>query len=197
MNRFIPACTFAAACAFAVAVSAQDATVKSKTTVDADDAKVISMTGCLQQGATSDTFVLSGATIVKGDDLKSKSKTKIDVDDDETETTTRTKTEVETDDDEEAVGTAGSVKTYELVPKEGVSLTPHVGHKVEVTAVALKPASGTDDDAEVEMKTKTKVKVDDAPDAKYETKTKAELPRGATSRLMVTAVKHIAPSCTM
>lgn len=196
MIRFMPACTFAAACAFAVAVSAQDATVKSKTTIDADDAKVIVMTGCLQQGATSDIFVLSGVTVVKGDDLKSRSKTKIDVDDDETETTTRTKTEVETDDDE-AVGTSGSVKSYELTPKEGVSLTPHVGHRVEVTAVAVKPASGTDDDAEVEVKTETKVRRDDAPDSRMKSKTEMELPRGANPRMTVMSVKHISPTCAM
>jgi hypothetical protein len=193
MIRFMPACTFAAACAFAVAVSAQDTTVKSKTTVDADDAKVIVMTGCLQQGATSDTFVLSGATIIKGDDLESKSKTKIDVDDDETEVTTRTQTETEED---EAVGTSGSVRIYELMPKEGVSLTPHVGHKVEVTAVKVKRANG-DDDADVEVKTETKVRRDDAPDSRTKSRTEMELPRGANPRMTVMSVKHISPSCTM
>jgi hypothetical protein len=195
MIRFMPACTFAAACAFAVAVSAQDATVKSKTTIDADDAKIITMTGCLQQGATSDLFVLSGVTMVKGDDLESKSRTKIDVDDDETEVTTRTKTEVETD-EAEAVGTSGSVRIYELMPKEGVSLTPHVGHKVEVTAVKVKAANG-DDDADVELKTETKVRRDDAPDSRTKSKTEMELPRGASPRLTVMSVKHISPSCTM
>jgi hypothetical protein len=193
MNRFMPACTFAAACAFAVAVSAQDATVKSKTTIDAEDAKVITMTGCLQQGATSDIFVLSGATIVKGDDAESRSKTKIDVDDDETEVTTRTKTEVE---DEEAIGTSGVVRTFELMPNTGVSLTPHVGHKVEVTAVKVKRANG-DDDADVDVKTETKVRRDDAPDTRTKTRTEMELPRGASPRMTVMSVKHISPTCTM
>jgi hypothetical protein len=195
MHRFMPACTFAAACAFAVAVSAQDATVKTKTKIDADDAKVITMTGCLSKAPAGDLFVLAGATTLKGDDMKSKSKTKIDVDENETEVKNKSKTEVETDDDE-AVGTTGAVATYELMPKEGVDLTPHVGHKVEVTAVALNPADH-DDDAEVEVKTKTKVKVDDAPDTKVKSKTEAELPRGANARLTVLSVKHIAPSCTM
>ena len=137
MIRLIPACSFAAACVFAVSVSAQDTTVKTKTRVEADDAKVITMTGCLSKAPAGDLFVLAGAMPLKGDDMKSKSKTKIDVDDDETEVKTRSKTEVETDDDE-AVGTSGSVATYELMPKEGVDLSKHVGHKVEVTAVALK-----------------------------------------------------------
>lgn len=195
MNRFMPACTFAAACVFAVGVSAQDATVKTKTKVDADDAKVITMTGCLSKAPSGDLFVLAGATTLKGDDMTSKSKTKVDVDSDETETQTKTKTEVEHDDDE-AVGTSGTVATYELMPKDGVDLTAHVGHKVEVTAIALNPADH-DDDAEVDIETKTKVKVDDAPDTKVKSKTEAELPRGAHARLTVMSVKHIAPSCAM
>lgn len=195
MIRFMPACSLAAACAFAVSVSAQDATVTSKTKIDADDAKVITMSGCLQQGPSGDLFVLSGATTLKGDDMSSKSKTKIDQDDDETEVTTKTQTEVEKDDDDKAVGTSGAVKTYELMPNEGVNLTPHVGHKVEVTAVALDAASATDDDADVEMKTETKVKVEDAPDSKVKSKTEAELPRGKNARLTVMSVKHVAPSC--
>lgn len=195
MNRFMPACTLAAACAFAVSVSAQDATVKSKTKIDADDAKVMTMTGCLQQGATSDTFVLAGATTLKGDDMKSKSKTKIDVDDDETEVKSQERTEVEHDDN--AVGTSGAVATYELMPNTGVDLTAHVGHKVQVTAVAVDPAKGGDKDAKVKAKTETKVTVEDAPDARVQSTTKAELPRGANARLTVMSVKHISPSCTM
>ena len=194
MIRLLPVWSLAVASVFAVSVSAQDATVKTKTKVDADDAKVIKMTGCLSQSPSGNTFVLAGATKLEGDDMSSKSKTKIDVDDDETEVKTRTKTEVETDDDE-AVGTTGSVATYELMPKEGVDLSKHVGHKVEVTAVALK-AGDKDDDAEVDVKTETKVKVDDAPDSKVKTRTEAELPRGASPRLTVISVTHLAPTCT-
>ena len=195
MIRLMPVWSLAVASVFAVSVSAQDTTVKTKTKIDADDAKVITMTGCLSQAPSGNVFVLAGATKLAGDDMRSKSRTKIDVDDNETEVKTRTKTEVETDDDE-AVGTSGSVATYELMPKEGVDLTPHIGHKVEVTAVALKAASGTDDDADVKVRTETKVKVDDAPDTKVKSKTEAELPRGANPRLTVLSVKHIAPSCT-
>ncbi len=195
MIRFMPACTFAAACAFAVAVSAQDATVKTKTKIDTDDAKIITMTGCLSKAPAGELFVLAGATKLKGDEMASTAKTKIDVDRDETEVKTKTKTEVETDDDK-AVGTSGTVATYELLPKEGVDLTAHVGHKVEITAIALNP-SNDDDDAEVDVKTETKIKVDDAPDSKVKSRTEAELPRGANARLTVMSVKHIAPSCTM
>jgi hypothetical protein len=83
------------------------------------------------------------------------------------------------------------------MPKEGVDLTPHVGHRVEITAVAVDKKSGTDDDAEVEIETKTKVEREDAPDSKMKSKTEAELPRGARNRLTVLSVKHISPSCTM
>jgi len=196
MSRFIPACSLAAAMCFAVSLSAQDATVKTKTKIDADDAKVITMTGCLSKAPSGDLFVLAGATKMSGDEMKSKSKTKIDIDENETEVKNKEKTKVENE-EHDAVGTAGSVTTYELMPKEGVDLTPHVGHKVEVTAVALDAKKGHDDDAEVKMKTESKIKVDDAPDAKVKSKTEAELPRGESPRLTVLSVKHIAPSCTM
>lgn len=194
MTRFIPACSFAAACIFAVSVSAQDTTVKTKTKIEGDDAKIVTMTGCLSKAPSGDVFVLAGAMPLKGDEMTSKSKTKVDVDENKTEAKTKTKTEVEHDDDE-AVGTSGSITTYELMPKEGVDLTPHVGHKVEISAIALDPKDH-DDDAEVDIQTRTKVKVDDAPDSKVKTKTEAELPRGANARLTVVSIKHIAPSCT-
>jgi hypothetical protein len=195
MKRSIQACAIVAA--FAVSASAQDTTIKSKTKVDADDAKVVTMTGCLQSGASGDVFTLSGAKTTSGEDLEAKSKTKIDVDDDETEVKTKTRTEVERDDDDKPVGTAGAVTSYELMPKEGVNLTPHVGHTVEITAVAVDKKSATDDDAEVEMKTETKVQREDAPDSKIKSKTEAELPRGANNRLTVVSVKHVSPSCSM
>ena len=196
MYRFLTACAIVTACA--VSMSAQDTTIKSKTKVDADDAKVVTMTGCLQAGATGDVFTLTGAKAAAGDELEAKAKTEIDVDKNETEVKTKSRTEVEREDEEEKpVGTAGAVTTYELMPKEGVNLTPHVGHRVEITAVALDKKSGTDDDAEIEMETKTKVEREDAPDAKLKSKTEAELPRGAQNRLTVMSVKHISPNCSM
>jgi hypothetical protein len=194
MNRFIPAC--AIVLASAVAISAQDRTIKSKTKVDADDAKVVTMAGCLQTGATADVFTLSGATSVAGEDLEARSKTKIDVDDDETEVKTKTRTEVEREDDETPVGTSGAVTTYELTAKEGVNLTEHVGQRVEITAVALDKKSATDDDADVEIETKTKVEREDAPDTKVKSDTEAELPRGDKPRLTVVSVKQLAESCS-
>lgn len=192
MKRLIPACAIAVA--MAVSAYAQDTTVKSRTKVKADDARTVTMTGCLQQGMDANTFTLAGVTNTLGEDLKSKSKVKTDVDDDQTKVKTKTRTEVE---HPETVGTAGAVTTYELMPREGVNLTNHVGHTVEITALMLDPAKGGDDDADVKIKDKTKVKIDDAPDAKMESKTKMELPRGANARLTVVSVKHVSPTCTM
>jgi hypothetical protein len=195
MQRFMPFCAFAAACVFTVGVSAQDTTVKTKTDVDADDAKVVMMEGCLAAGAAPGTFMLSNASVVKGDEAESETKVKTDVDDDETEVRTKTETEVERDDDEDdPVGTSG-VASFELTPKAGVNLTPHVGHRVQISAVALEPKDG-DDDAEVDVETKTKIEREDAPDTKLKTETEAELPRGKQARMTAVAVKHISPSCS-
>lgn len=196
MIRFIPACTLAAACSFAVALSAQDTTITTKTKIDADDARLVTLTGCLQPGTASDTFILSGATILKGDEATLRKRTAIDVDDDETEARTRTKTEVEKDQDT-AVGTSGEARTFELRPSADVDLSAHVGHKVEIIAAALEPAKDADDDAEITTKTETKVRREGAPDSKLKSETKAHLPRGARPRLTVISVKHMAPSCTM
>jgi hypothetical protein len=192
MKRLIPACAIAVA--LAVSAYAQDTTVKSKTKVKADDARTVILKGCLQQGNEGETFTLTGATKIVGEDLEAKSKVKTDVDEDETKVKSRTRTEVE---HPEAVGTAGTVTTYELMPRHGVNLTSHVGHTVEITALMVDPAKGGDDDAEVRIKDKTKVKTDDAPDAKIESKSKMELPRGEHARLTVVSVKHVSPTCTM
>ena len=52
----------AAVAALAVSASAQDTTVKSRTEVKADDAKVLTMTGCLRQDVTG-AYKLTGGVI--------------------------------------------------------------------------------------------------------------------------------------
>jgi hypothetical protein len=152
-----------------VSVSAQDTTIKSKskTTIKADDAKTVTMTGCLAAGADG-TFRLTNA---------------------------RPEIDIQTTLDLPPVGTTATVTSYELMPRGDVSLSQHVGHLVAITALAVPPATDSDRDAKVKVKSKTKVKVDDAPDARVESKTTADLPRGATSRLVVASVKHLAPTC--
>lgn len=185
--------TCALAFAFAVSMSAQDTKATTKTTVKADDAKTILMTGCLQQGATPGSFALLGSITKGGDDLKSKTVVKTDVDKDKTEVNTKETTEIEHG-NRAAVGT--SYTTYELTPKDGVNLIPHVGHKVEIAAVMLEPAKGSDKDATITIKEDTKVEIENAPDVRSQTKTKAELPRGPQARLMALSVKHVSPTCT-
>ena len=183
----------ALALAFGVSAGAQDSTVKSKTKIDADDARAVVMTGCLQRAPGSSVFTLAGATGVAGDDVTLRSKVKTDVDDDDVEVKTQTRAEIDKDDDR-PVGTSGAARTYEVSPHTGVDLAAHVGHRVEIAAVMLDPANG-DDDAEIEISTRTETRVEDAPDGKAKTKTEVELPRGAHARLTAMSVKPIAGDC--
>jgi hypothetical protein len=168
MKGPIPIWTIAAVCALAVSAGAQDTTTKSKTRMKnkADTAKTMTMTGCLTAGADG-SFTLTNA------------KPQIDI---------GTTLELP------PVGTAGAnVTTYQLMPRSGVNLTPHVGHMVEITAMA--PATHSGHDATVHTKSKTKVEGDGHPDAHAESHTKAEMPHHATSKLTVSSVKHVSPSC--
>ena len=189
MRTLVPACAFALA--VAVSATAQDTTEKSKTTVKADDARTVVMTGCLMK--TGGAYMLAGVTSAAGEDLTITSTVKTDVDKDETDVKTRTRAEIDGDDDA-AIGTSGTTMMYELDPRAGVNLAAHAGHRVEVAGVMLDPARG-DDDAEVTIKSDTKVKADDAPDARVRTKTKTELPRGAHARLTVVSVKPLSGAC--
>jgi hypothetical protein len=190
MRRLIPAC--AIALAVAATAGAQDNTVTSKTKVKADDARTVVMTGCLQQDAAG-TFTLASSHVATGEDLTINSKVKTDVDDDDT--TVKSKSTAKIDGTDKAVGTSGAAAMYELSAGNGVELAPHVGHQVEISAVMLDPAKGGDDDAKITVKNKTKASVEDAPDAKSETKTKTELPRGAHARLTAMSVKMVSASC--
>jgi hypothetical protein len=192
MKHAIPIC--AVALTFAISVSAQDTTVRSKTRVKADDASAMTLTGCLQAGTAPGTFMLVGTSSSASGDVTTRSKTKTDVDDDRTKVESTTRTKV--DDDKDHVGTAGAATMFDLFPRENVNLTPHVGHQVQITAVAIEPASGRDKDADVRIKEDTKVERENAPDARARSTTKVELPRGAHPRLTAISVKHIAPTCS-
>jgi hypothetical protein len=192
MKALIAACAMAVA--FSVAAGAQDSTVKSRTRVKADDdARTMVMTGCLQ-AADGNMFMLSGAMARTGDDLTSRTKTKTDIDRDKTKV--KSKTTAKVDDGDRTIGTAGATMTYAVEPRAGVDLASHVGQQVEIAAVMLDPARRGDDDAKVKIEDRTKTDVDDAPDSTVRSKTKLELPRGATARLMAISVKQVAPNCT-
>jgi hypothetical protein len=110
MRRFIVSTTVALGCAFTVAIHAQDTTIRSKTKVSGGDAKVVTYTGCVQNGTETQSYILEKAVPV--------SRT--------------TRTEIGT-----AGPTTSTTTTYMLIPGEKVELQKAVGHKVEVTGVMM------------------------------------------------------------
>src|SRR5207248_8242725 len=117
-----------------VAVSAQDSKAKSKTNIKADDARVMSMTGCLRQDPVTSAYLLEGTTAVAGDNVTTKSRVKTDVD----RKGTTVKGESRTTGDHGAVATGGALATYALLPGDNVSLDSHVGEQVQISAIAVK-----------------------------------------------------------
>src|SRR5258705_3758295 len=155
MRHAIPV-TFALAAALSVAVGAQDSTVKSHTSIKADDAQVVSMTGCLRQDAING-YTLEGTVAAAGKNLTTDSKVKTDVDKDKT--TVKGKTETKADNC--ALATSGVKSTYALLPGKVADLSPHVGEQVQVSAIMVKPGHG---DAEGKINKKTKVDPEHADD---------------------------------
>jgi hypothetical protein len=98
-------------------------------------------------------------------------------------------------DDKKAIGTSGTVDSYALVPRDGVALAPHVGHRVELVGVVVNAAKNGDDDAKVKIEDKTQVKREDAPDSKSNTTTTARIARGPNAQFAVTSLKMISPVC--
>jgi hypothetical protein len=182
------------ALAISVTAAAQDSTVKSQTKVSGDDAKAVTMRGCLQQTATGNGFLLLGGITASGDELKSKSKVKTDVDDDKTTVKGRTTTQV--DDGDRAVATAGAAAAYAVTPRSGVDLASHAGQEVEINAVLIDARKGGDKDADITIKDKTTIDREDAPDSKVQSKTKADVARGPLPQLMAMSVKSLGRACS-
>jgi hypothetical protein len=107
MSRLIPSITFALVVS-ALALHAQDTTVKSKTKSSGGDSQTVTYTGCVAAGTESRTFVLDKVVPVS-------------------RTTT---TDLQT-------GESNSSTTYALVPGERVEVQQHVGKKVEVTGTLV------------------------------------------------------------
>jgi hypothetical protein len=188
MYRIIP--VVALVLGMAVSVAAQDSTVRSTTKVSGDDARALTLTGCLERGPAG-VFSLHNATGRSSDEVTTKSKVETDVDGDNVKTKSRT--EVEHDDDDRSDIT-GLKASYELSPNQGVELASHVGQQVQITGVALAAKKG-DDDAKVKIEDETKVDRENAPDSKVKSRTEAELSRGDHSKVIVLSVRTIAPSC--
>jgi hypothetical protein len=187
MKRLISACAIAAA--FAVSANAQDSTTTTRTRVKADDAKAITATGCLVPGLAPDTFVLRGTIIARGEEVSSKTRTETEVDRDESRVRTETRTQAEGDGDRVRRGAA---ILYDLSPRAGVDLVPHIGQQIQVTAILLDRG---EKDAKVEIREDTRTTGDDDRDAKSRTESKVTVNRGDGPRLNVISVKPLGQKC--
>lgn len=185
MQRLLPICAIVAG--MTVATAAQDKTVKSKTEVEADDATVVSLTGCLRQDAAAGHFTLAGATLAAGDEVTTRTRVETDVDDDDVEVEAKTSARADG-----AVATSGARRTYVLMPRGNVALAPHVGRHVQVSAVMLHPG---EDDADVEVKDKTTVDPDDAPERTRRSRTEIEIEDVPHGQYTVVSVKRLADRC--
>ena len=164
MKRFLGMSAAAAGFALMLGLHAAAQQQQPPTTTSADDqqtkikaehAQTTTFTGCLQTGTEAKTYILDKVVAVK--------------------TTT------------EVVGTAGGAMTvtkYELVPSEKIELQEHVGHKVEVTGVAIPAGEG-----DAKIKTQTKL-----PGS--EEKTEAKIAKGATPQFRVISIKQLAETCS-
>mgnify|MGYP003577084011 CR=1 FL=1 len=86
----------------------------------------------------------------------------------------------------------GRAATFLLVPKEGVALASHVGHRVQVSAVMLDPG---EDDAEIEITDRTTVDPDDAPDRTKRATTEVEIEDARHGEYTVVSVKPLPGPC--
>lgn len=177
------------AAALSAPAFAQDSNVKSRTDIKADDAKVISMVGCLRSDPATHGYSLVGHIAAAGDDVTAKSEVKTDVDKDKTKV--QGKTEVKSDKDK-AVATAGDIATYALLAGPNVNLAPNIGQRVQISALQVEKGHG---DADVKIKDETKVEREDAPDSKSDSKTKLELPRSPNAAYTVVTVKSLGMPC--
>jgi hypothetical protein len=159
MTRSIAALAVALGCSCVIGVSAQDTKTTTTTKTEGGKATTVTYTGCMQTGTEARSVILAKVQPVS-----------------------RTS--------ETTVGTGGvaettTTTTYALVPDERVEVQTHVGHKVEVTGMAI-PAG------ESKTKTETKIEREGAPDTKSKetVKTNAPLPQ-----FRVMSVKDLNESC--
>jgi hypothetical protein len=176
------------AAALSAPASAQDSKAKSRTDIKADDAKVMSMVGCIRHEPVSDSYLLVGTVTAAGDDLTTKTKVKTDVDKDKTKVDAKSETK-----GNKAVATAGAVSTYLLLATPNINLAPHVGQQVRISALQIEKGHG---DADVKIKDETKIERENAPDSKSDSKTKLELPRSPNSAYSVVSVTPLGKACT-
>ena len=172
-----------AVCALSISASAQDSTVKSRTTIKADEGQIVTMNGCLRLDQPTGIYSLYGTVVGHGDEAKMKSKVKTDVDKDGTTVKAKTKTSGD------AAGTAGTLAAFTFRPVGNVNLMPHIGHQVQIAAVMVDP---NHHDADVTIKEKTKVEREHGRDTTSRSKTKIE---ASTYEYTVVSVKPLGGSC--
>jgi hypothetical protein len=112
MTRQFATFGMAALCACALGLRADAQQTEPKTKIEAEHAKTVTYTGCVQTGTTAESYVLAHAIPLTQTETKGTS------------------------------GTVSTVTTYALVPEKTVTLHEQVGQKVEVTGVLIKPGHG-------------------------------------------------------
>ena len=186
MRRIISGC--AVALSMTLVASAQDSTIKSRTEIKADDATVFSMTGCLRQDVAGN-FTLFGTSVKSREGVTTDTKVRTENDRDESKVTTTTRTKA----DEGRIGTAGTLSTFMLRPREGVALNKYVGQQVQLTAVVLDPGER---DAEVKVEEKVSVDPERADASSKRTKTEIEVEGAAAhGQFTVMTVKAMGGAC--
>jgi len=175
------------AAALSMPANAQNSKVESRTDIKADDAKVISLTGCLRNDPVTNSYTLVGTVTAAGDNVTTKSRVKTDVD--KNTTTVQGKSEAKGN---EKVDAAGAVSTYFLFAAPGVNLMPQVGQQVQIAALRMEKGHG---DVDVKIKDQTKVERENAPDSKSASKTKLELEKSPSNAFTVVAVTPLGMPC--
>jgi hypothetical protein len=169
--------------AIGATVSAQDTTVKSRTDIKADEAQVVSMTGCLRQDASTGAYMLVGTVDAAGERVRNDAKVKVDRDGDEKTVTADTRSRADNGDK----GATGVKSTYVISPGN-VSLTSYVGKQVQIAAAAVKPGHK---DADVTIDDKTTVDPEHGRDRTERSKTKVEIERGPLGQYTAVSVKAL------
>lgn len=167
---------------------AQDTTVKSRTKINADEAQVVSMTGCLREDTATGTYSLIGSIAAAGDNVRTDSKVKVDVDKKDTTVTAETSAKG----DKRSGADPDAISTYGLAPGN-VNLTPYIGRQVQIAAAAVKPGHK---DADVTIDDKTTVDPERGRDSTSQSKTKVEVGRGPLGQYTVVSVKALAGTCS-
>jgi len=161
------------------------------------ESKMVTLTGCLAKGTGTDTYILSNvvvspsSTTTPGTSTSSTPAT----------ATPPSTTPPSTMPSPTATGTTGATDmnaptTWAVVNTSGLDLSPHVGHKVELTGTTsdlTEKTAGTSMTEKTAQSTATSA----GETTKTETTMKSEMHSVMQKRLNVQSVKHVSATCTM